>query len=560
MLAIDTYTGKTSHSCDIDNNLKERHPYREWLTKNIRRLVPFDQLEANLIGQRVFTDTEMSQYHKMFNYSYEEIQQVIRTLAENGQEATGSMGDDTPMAVLSGQTRTLYDYFRQQFAQVTNPPIDPLRERYVMSLGTCIGREHNVFNETSSHADRILFSTPVLMYTGLKQLRELDPKHYRSDTLSLNYDVDEGLEAAIIRLCDQAEDLVRNNNTVILVLSDRNIEPGLLVVPAAMAVGAVQKRLVDQQLRCDSNIIVETASVRDSHQYAVLLGLGATAIYPYLAFETIEQLVEQKQINLSARDAIVNYREGINKGLLKILSKMGISTIASYRCAGLFEIIGLNDNIMELCFSDLPSRIKGADFSDIERDGINLARKAFIAHQKMSHGGLLKYVHGGEYHSYNPDVVNYLQRAVNNGNYSDYRKFADEVDQRPIATIRDLLKLKDDCEPIELDQVESEGEMFKRFDGAAMSIGALSPEAHEALAIAMNRLGGFSNSGEGGEDERRFGTVKNSRIKQIASGRFGVTPHYLVNADVLQIKVAQGAKPGEGGQLPGDKVSPLIAK
>lgn len=560
MLAIDTYTGKLFTSADIDNELKERHPYRDWLNKNIRHLVPFDELEANQIGKRTFSDKEISQYHKMFNYSYEEIQQVVKTLAENGQEATGSMGDDTPMAVLSSQPRTLYDYFRQQFAQVTNPPIDPLRERYVMSLGTCIGREHNVFSETSGHADRMLFSTPILMYTGLKQLRELDPEHYHSDTLTLNYDSTEGLEAAITRLCDESEELVRSSNTVILVLSDKQINKDLLVIPAAMAVGAVHKRLVDQKLRCDSNIIVETASVRDSHQYAVLLGLGATAIYPYLAFETIEQLVEQGQIKLSPRDAIVNYREGINKGLLKILSKMGISTIASYRCAGLFEVIGLNDNIMKLCFSDLPSRIQGADFSDIEQDNINLARKAFLPHQKMNHGGLLKYVHGGEYHAYNPDVVNYLQRAVQSGSYDDYLKYADQVNNRPIATLRDLLALKDDCDAIDIDKVEPESEMFKRFDSAAMSIGALSPEAHEALAIAMNRLGGSSNSGEGGEDERRFGTVKNSRIKQIASGRFGVTPHYLVNADVLQIKVAQGAKPGEGGQLPGDKVSPLIAK
>jgi glutamate synthase (NADPH/NADH) large chain len=239
---------------------------------------------------------------------------------------------------------------------------------------------------------------------------------------------------------------------------------------------------------------------------------------------------------------------------------MGISTIASYRCAGLFEVIGLNDSIMELCFNDLPSRIKGADFSDIEQDNINLARTAFMPHKKMSHGGILKYVHDGEYHAFNPDVVNYLQRAVQTGNYEDYKMFSKEVDERPIATLRDLLTFKNDCEAIKLEQVEPESEMFKRFDSAAMSIGALSPEAHEALAIAMNRLGGYSNSGEGGEDERRYGTVKNSRIKQVASGRFGVTPHYLVNADVLQIKVAQGAKPGEGGQLPGDKVSPIIAK
>jgi glutamate synthase (NADPH/NADH) large chain len=560
MLAIDTYTGKLFGSHEIDNELKERHPYKEWLNKNIRRLVPFDELEANKIGVRAYSDEEMSQYHKMFNYSYEEIQQVIRTLSENGQEATGSMGDDTPMAVLSSKSRTLYDYFRQQFAQVTNPPIDPLRERYVMSLATCIGREHNVFNETSGYADRMSFSTPVLMYTGLQQLRELDPTHYRSDTLTLNYDPEIGLETAIIRLCDEAETLVKDKQTVILILSDKNIQKGLLVIPAAMAVGAVQKRLVDKQLRCDSNIIVETASVRDSHQFAVLLGLGATAIYPYLAFETIEQLVDKGQIQLSHRDAIVNYREGINKGLLKILSKMGISTIASYRCAGLFEVIGLNDSIMELCFSDLPSRIKGADFSDIEQDNFNLARVAFMPHKKMSHGGILKYVHDGEYHAFNPDVVNYLQRAVQTGSYEDYKMFSAEVNNRPIATLRDLLALKDDCDPINIDNVEPDTEMFKRFDSAAMSIGALSPEAHEALAIAMNRLGGSSNSGEGGEDERRFGTVKNSRIKQIASGRFGVTPHYLINADVLQIKVAQGAKPGEGGQLPGDKVSPLIAK
>jgi glutamate synthase (NADPH/NADH) large chain len=353
---------------------------------------------------------------------------------------------------------------------------------------------------------------------------------------------------------------VRHSRTVILVLSDKHIERGKLIIPAAMAVGAVQKRLVDEQLRCDSNIIVETGSVRDSHHFAVLLGLGATAIYPYLAFETIEQLVEQGQIDLSARDAIVNYREGINKGLLKILSKMGISTIASYRCAGLFEVIGLNDDIMSLCFSDLPSRIKGANFFDIQQDGINASRKAFLPHQKVNHGGLLKYVHGGEYHAFNPNVVNYLQRAVQHGDYNDYQTFVKEVNDRPVATIRDLLSFKEDCQAIQVDEVEPESEMFKRFDSAAMSIGALSPEAHEALAIAMNRLGGYSNSGEGGEDERRFGTVKNSRIKQIASGRFGVTPHYLVNADVLQIKVAQGAKPGEGGQLPGDKVSPLIAK
>ncbi|TLU67150.1 glutamate synthase large subunit [Thalassotalea litorea] len=559
MLSVDTYTGKVLKSSDIDNDLKARHPYREWLSNNIRKLIPFDQLAAELVGKRVFSDPQMAEMHKLFNYSYEEIQQVIKVMAENGQEATGSMGDDTPMAVLSSRPRTLFDYFRQQFAQVTNPPIDPLRERYVMSLATCIGREHNVFNETTGHADRVSFETPVLMYTGIKQLREFDPEHYRSSTICLNYAPEEGLENAIQRVCDEAVELVRND-TVILILSDRQVSKDKLPIPAAMAVGAVQQRLVNEQLRCESNIVVETASVRDPHHFAVLFGLGATAVYPFLAFETIEQMVEQGKIDLPARTALQNYRNAINKGLLKILSKMGISTIASYRCSGLYEVIGLDKSIMDLCFPGIPSRLQGADFSDIQQDNINLARRAWLPHQKVSHGGLLKYVHDGEYHCFNPDVVKSLQDSVQSGNYADYKVFADAVNTRPAATLRDLIGLKDDTESIDINDVEPDTEMYKRFDSAAMSIGALSPEAHESLAIAMNRLGGFSNSGEGGEDAARFGTVKNSRIKQIASGRFGVTPHYLVNADVLQIKVAQGAKPGEGGQLPGDKVTPLIAK
>ncbi|WP_371376160.1 glutamate synthase large subunit [Thalassotalea aquiviva] len=560
MLSVDTYTGKVLTSADIDDTLKERHPYKAWLDKHIRRLVPFEKLEAELIGKRSFSDTEMNQYHKLFNYSYEEIQQVIKPMAENSQEATGSMGDDTPMAVLSSQSRTLYDYFRQQFAQVTNPPIDSLRERYVMSLGTCIGREHNVFNETTGHADRVLFDTPVLMYTDIKQLREYDEEHYRCDTLNLNYSLEEGLEKAIIRICDQAVQSVRDNNTVIVILSDRKINKDTLPIPAAMAVGAVQSRLVKENLRCDSNIIVETATVRDPHHFAVLLGLGATAIYPFMAYETIETMAEKGQISLSARTAVENYRNAINKGLFKIMSKMGISTIASYRCSGLYEIIGLATPVMSLCFEGIPSRIEGADFKDIEQDQINLARKAWLPHQKMAHGGLLKYVHGGEYHCFNPDVVSSLQKAVQTGDYNSYRVYADAVNKRPPATLRDLIGFKTDVKPIALEQVEDDNLLYPRFDSAAMSIGALSPEAHEALAIAMNRLGGFSNSGEGGEDASRFGTVRNSRIKQVASGRFGVTPHYLVNADVLQIKIAQGAKPGEGGQLPGDKVTPLIAK
>lgn len=291
-----------------------------------------------------------------------------------------------------------------------------------------------------------------------------------------------------------------------------------------MAVGAVQRTLVDNNLRCDANILVETASVRDPHHFAVLLGFGATAIYPYLAYETLAKQVEEGVLKMSLRQAMLNYRNGINKGLYKVMSKMGISTVASYRCSQLFEAVGLSSSVVELCFRGVSSRIQGADFTDIQQDQVNLARQAWLGRKPLTQGGLLKFVHGGEYHTYNPDVVQTLQVAVRSGNYSDYKEYARLVNERPVATLRDLLVLKQGTTPVALEQVEPAAKLFPRFDSAAMSIGALGPEAHEALAVAMNRLGGQSNSGEGGEDPKRFGTEKNSRIKQVASGRFGVTP------------------------------------
>ncbi|MEN3157821.1 glutamate synthase large subunit [Alkalimonas sp. NCh-2] len=560
MLAVDTYTGKVWRSCDIDEDLKQRHPYRAWLNENVQRLIPYEQYELDLIGKRVFDDATMQVYHKLFNYSYEEIDQVMTVLAKDGQEAVGSMGDDTPMAVLSQKPRTLFDYFRQQFAQVTNPPIDPLRENHVMSLATSIGREHNVFSETAGYARRIQFESPVMMYSDLKQLKAADDEFYRHRQFALNFDPEQQtLQQALERLCQDVVTAVREEQVVLVMLSDRAIAQGKLPIPAAMAVGAVQQALVKAQLRCDSNIIVETATARDPHHFAVLVGLGATGVYPFMAYETVEQLVEKGVLNLSARQAVLNYRKGINKGLYKIMSKMGISTIASYRCSNLFEIIGLGNDIMQLCFAGIDSRIGGANFDDIQQDLQQLAHVAWLKRKPLNHGGLLKYVHDGEYHAYNPDVVQTLQQAVRSGEYRDYQRYSQLVNERPIAHIRDLLRIKPVDKPLPLEQVAPDSELYPRFDSAAMSIGALSPEAHEALAIAMNRLGGRSNSGEGGEDPRRFGTEKNSKIKQIASGRFGVTPHYLVNAEVLQIKVAQGAKPGEGGQLPGEKVTAEIA-
>ncbi|OSM97449.1 glutamate synthase large subunit [Lonsdalea populi] len=562
LMVIDTQEGRILHSGETDNDLKSRHPYKEWMERNVKRLVPFEEMPDDQVGRRDLDDVQLEAYQKQFGYSNEELDQILRVLGENGQEATGSMGDDTPFAVLSSGPRIVYDYFRQQFAQVTNPPIDPLREAHVMSLATCIGREMNVFSEAEGQAYRLSFKSPILLYSDFNQLIHQDQEHYRADQIDLTFDPQQqSLQETIEKLCDEAESKVRDG-TVLLVLTDRAIAKDRLPVPAPMAVGAIHSRLVEQSLRCDANIIVETASARDPHHFAVLLGFGATAIYPYLAYETLARMVDNRTIDKPHRVVMLNYRNGINKGLYKIMSKMGISTVASYRCSRLFEAVGLHQDVARSCFPGVVSRIGGANFSDFEQDLQNLAKRAWLKRQPLEHGGLLKFVYNGEYHAYNPDVVKTLQTAVQSGEYSDYQHYAKLVNERPAATLRDLLAVKpqEKSTAIALDQIEPASELFKRFDTAAMSIGALSPEAHESLAEAMNTLGGYSNSGEGGEDPARYRTNKVSRIKQVASGRFGVTPAYLVNADVIQIKVAQGAKPGEGGQLPGDKVTPYIAR
>jgi glutamate synthase (NADPH) large chain len=559
LLVIDTLSGKRWTSWDIDRELKSRHPYKKWMEKCCRKLSSFEQDAGLATGTRSLDDDRLLLYQKIFGYTNEELEQMIKVLGETGQEPVCSMGDDAPMAVLSSKRRSLYDYFRQMFAQVTNPPIDSLREKHVMSLATCIGREQNVFDEARGHAYRVMFQSPVLVYSDLQQLLQLDQKHYRQVTFDLNYSRGLGLKKAIEELCRRARKEVEEG-AVLLILSDRNITPETLPIPAAMAVGAVQRVLVDNQLRCDANLIVETADCRDPHHFAVLLGMGATAVYPYLVYETLAQMVDEGSVQVGLRQAIGNYRKGIDKGLLKILSKMGISTISSYRCAQLFEAVGLAAEVTELCFNGVVSRIAGAGFVDFQADQEELAAYGWKRrHKPLGRGGLFKYIHGGEYHAYNPDVVEALQKAVRSGDFSDYQRYSALVNTRPVACLRDLLRLKKDTAAIHLDAVEPAEKFYNRFDSAAMSIGALGQEAHEALAIGMNRLGGFSNSGEGGEDSDRFGTERASKIKQVASGRFGVTPHYLMNAEVIQIKMAQGAKPGEGGQLPGHKVTAQIA-
>ncbi|MEE4376197.1 MAG: glutamate synthase large subunit [Candidatus Competibacteraceae bacterium] len=558
MLAVDTETGRLLQATDIDNDLKNRQPYRRWLSNSIRRLRSLYVAEPDTPR---LTMGQLAIYEKLFQVSFEERDQVLRVLAESGQEAVGSMGDDTPFPVLSTRVRSLYDYFRQQFAQVTNPPIDPLRESIVMSLETCLGAECNLFVESEDYAPRLTSNSPVLTEGRFKALLENAGPRYPNQTIELNYHpAAEGLHAAVERICDTAVAAVRAG-TVLIVLSDRAIGRDMLPVHALLAVGAVHHRLTAAGLRCNTNLIVETATARDPHHFAVLLGYGATLIHPYLAYESLQGLVDRGEIKgKDIATVIENYRNGINKGLYKIISKMGISTINSYRGAQLFEIVGLHDEVVNLCFKDTVSRIQGTRFADLEADQHALAKFAWNPRKLIEQGGLLKYIHGGEYHAFNPEVVQTLQTAVNSGEQADYQKFAELVNQRPAASLRDLFQFRKVGVPIPLEEVEPIETILPRFDSAGMSLGALSPEAHESLAMAMNRLGGRSNSGEGGEDPKRYGNERMSKIKQVASGRFGVTPHYLVNAEVLQIKVAQGAKPGEGGQLPGHKVNEMIAQ
>lgn len=557
MLVIDTETGNIMDTKAVGRQLKKAHPYRLWLRENAVRLRDNEQLEEKAYEQRE-TGEHLLALQKMFHITNEERTEIIRPSAENGQEAVGSMGDDTPMAVLSKQVRHVADFFRQQFAQVTNPPIDPLREAIVMSLETCLGSEKNIFEPTPDHANRIVLSSPVLSSSKMMQLRSVTKPGFEIETIDLNYDESMALDDAIKHICDQAAQAVRAGK-VLIVLSDRNIEKGKVPANAIMVTGAVHHHLINVGLRADANLIIETGLVRDSHQLAVLLGFGATAVYPYLAYNVIADLVDKGDLLGDPLYAKNNFRKSLDKGLLKILSKMGISTVSSYRGAQLFEAVGLSEEVVELCFTGVESRISGATFDDLAMDQQILANNAFTKRVPLDQGGLLKFVFNKEYHAFNPDVIQALHKAVRTGDYDNYKEYASIVNSRPVATLRDLLQL-DTSKSISVDDVEPIEQILKRFDSAGMSLGALSPEAHEAIATAMNTIGGRSNSGEGGEDPTRYGTIRNSKIKQVASGRFGVTPAYLRSAEVMQIKIAQGAKPGEGGQLPGGKVNSLIAR
>ena len=556
MLAVDLVNGVLLDTDDIHDILKARAPFKKWLKNGVRYL-DSELIDTHMAAEPMDPPT-LASYQKMFNLSREELTDVIAVLAKAEMEAVGSMGDDTPLAVLSQKIRSPFEYFRQQFAQVTNPPIDPLRERIVMSLQTNIGKESSLHEIGPEHVQHVIMNSPVLSQPKLRQLLSDDMFGADHHFIDLNVDKNLSLEQALDQICAQAEDAVREGQ-FLLMLSDRYLHEDKLPVHALLATGAVHHHLVNEGLRCDANILVETGTARDPHHFACLIGYGATAVYPYLVYQSLHDVARRG--NISKQQQLGrSYRRGIRKGLFKIMSKMGISSISSYRGAQLFEIVGLHDEVVDRCFSGTTSRVQGSKFADLYGDQVELAKAAWEPRATVGQGGLYKYVHGGEYHCYNPDVISTLQAAVRSGDFDRYKHYAKLVNERPVATLRDLMNFKPAGPAIPLDAVEPAEDILKRFDSAAMSLGALSPEAHEALAIAMNRIGGRSNSGEGGEDPSRYRSERVSKIKQVASGRFGVTAEYLVNAEVIQIKIAQGAKPGEGGQLPGHKVNEMIAK
>lgn len=554
MVAIDSVEGVFLGSEEISDWLKRQNPYKEWLnagTKSIRRPVKDEKFGT------IYAKEKLDTYLKMFNITFEEKEVVIKSLVENANEALGSMGDDTPIAVLSHKRRSLYEFFRQQFAQVTNPAIDPLRETTVMSLKTFIGDIGNILEPKESLANRTVLETPVLFRTTYDRLLRVNK---RKKWIPLNYQADVSLKAALADIGNKVLKALDNGNYII-VLDDETIEKHCYPVHALLATGYVHQLLNAHERRCEANIIVKTGTARDSHHFACLLAFGATAIYPYLAYQLISSMTQNDELAVDWQlQARRNYRYGINKGLKKIMAKMGICTVSSYRGAQLFDILGLDQEVVDNCFTGSVNCISGFNFDDLYQMHLKTMHDAYDPHKTVEQIGRYKFNMHGEYHAFNPYVVMSLQNAVKTGSYKQYQVFADYVDNRGVHMLRDMLELQNASKPVDLDEVMSAEELFPYFDTAGMSLGALSPEAHEAMAAAMNRLGGKSNSGEGGEDKARYGNEKSSKIKQIASGRFGVTPHYLVNAEVIQIKIAQGAKPGEGGQLPGKKVNPMIAK
>jgi glutamate synthase (NADPH/NADH) large chain len=569
MLGLDLKFGKLLKNDQINDYLKSSNPYMKWLNEHMIYLQ--EHVGEQYFSQCDFKREDFIKRQRYFNITQEIVEQVIEPMIIDSKEPVGSMGDDTPLAAFSNKQRNFTDYFKQKFAQVTNPPIDPIREKVVMSLNTGFGEVHNILNEIPTHAQRLKAISPIITKEKLNVLISFGdsstPRYqafYKNKTFSTAYT--DGLESSLNTLIDNVINSVKNEGSRIIILDDDAFSKDKKIIPMAMAIGRLNIALLKAGLRHLVSMIAITGEVVDSHGAAVLIAYGASAIYPSLLFATVIDKVESsKTINITCNEALKSVYTALNGGLLKIMSKMGIATIASYRNSGLFDVMGLSKQIANECFESSHSTLNGLTYKDIDERLTTYHKSAFQESGfnkifPLNIGGYYKFYNGQEHHDFGPSVIHAIHAVAESGNKKDYDRLKELVNKRGLKFIRDFFELKSDRNSISIDEVESKEKIFKRFASAAMSLGSISPEAHETIAIAMNTIGGQSNSGEGGEDPARFGTKRVSKIKQVASGRFGVTPAYLRSAQEIQIKVAQGAKPGEGGQLPGHKVSQLIGK
>ncbi len=563
LLLVDTQLGIIIPDEEIKAQLSSRHPYGNWLKENRIRLKDIE------VKQRVPSDLgdKYEEYLKSFGYNKEEFGQIITPMAKTGAEPISSMGNDAPIAALSGKPQRLFSYFRQLFAQVTNPPIDPIREGLVMALTNYIGSvSKNMLEESPLNCRSIKFESPIVNNTDLGKIKDFRRDEFTHVTIPMVFPADsggKGLKKAVDEMCQKAEKAVDDGMHYIL-LSDRDITIDRSPVPSLLAVAAIHHHLIKKKKRMQIGLIVETGEAHEVMHFALLLGFGASVINPYVSFSIIDDLVKQGKIKMKYSDARENYIKAINKGLLKILSKMGISTLRSYLGAQIFEAVGISKEVIDEYFTGVPSKIGGVGMDEIAKEYEMVHKSAYeksFNSDPFDTRGAFTYRKYGEKHGWNPDTIGLLQWATSRNDYNKYKEFSRlvEKDNQTPLFIRGFLKFKDGIKPIDINEVEPVENILKRFVTGAMSYGSISKEAHEAMAMAMNTIGGRSNTVEGGEDAKRLKSLARSSIKQIASGRFGVTSNYLVNADELQIKIAQGAKPGEGGQLPGFKVDKIIA-
>ena len=567
IMLIDTINSSILYDQDIKDIWSEKYPYQQWLKKNVTSIKSTGD-SSHEFG--LYTNN-LTLYQRAFGYTYEHVYLLLKSSVEAGTEITASMGIDTPLAAFSSRPKMLYDYFKQRFAQVTNPSIDSIREENVMSLRTVIVRPCNILKDQAENCRMMVLEDPFLTNKDIKNFKNNIYKHFPVHTVNICYPLSSNLEIALEILCDNVEKAV-DEGYHIIILSDRNVSAQSVPIPALLVTSAVHQHLIQKQKRGKIGIIIESGEIREAHHFALLISFGATAINPYLALETIYSMVENKSFyrDFTVSEAMLNYRKVISSGLKKILAKMGIATLHSYQASQIFEVMGINRSVIKKYFPQAYTSIEGADIFSLEKEILLRHKRTFNSvHERVGlfEGGEYSWKAQGEYHSYNPETIHLLQQAAWKNDAYIYKKFAEKINKQTenLCTIRGLFDFVYDKSNIDINKVEPVEEIVKRFCTGAMSIGSISREAHETLAIAMNRLGGKSNTGEGGEDEIRYipdknGDLRISRIKQIASGRFGVTNYYLINANEIQIKIAQGAKPGEGGQLPGFKVDKYIAK